>query len=333
MSVFITGIAGFLGSHLADAFLANGYEVKGNDTLQTGDRSLVPDGATFYEVDCNNLAAMREAMDGADIVYHTAALPYEGLSVFAPAQISQSVFQATSSTLSAAAESGVERFIYCSSMSRYGDNDVPFHEEMEPDPPDPYAINKVAAEQLVRQISNIHGFEFSIAVPHNIVGPRQKYDDPFRNVVAIFINRMLQGNQPIIYGDGEQRRCFTYIDDAINPLYEMAFNDAVTGEIINIGPDDEFVTINTLAQMVADELDFLLEPIYTDARPQEVKLAYCSADKARDLLDYKSDHTLREGVKNTIDWIKESGPKDFEYHLDLEIETEQTPATWSNELI
>jgi UDP-glucose 4-epimerase len=331
--VFITGVAGFLGSHLADAFLEHGYEVAGNDNFVGGYKNNIPSGVEFHEVDCTNVEGMKTAMQDSDIVYHTAALAYEGLSVFAPARINRSIFQATNATLAAAADIGVGRFVYCSSMSRYGENETPFTEDMEPRPQDPYAVAKVASEEMVELMADVHGFEYTIAVPHNIVGPRQKYDDPFRNVAAIFINRMLRGKQPIIYGDGEQKRCFTFIQDDIRPLRKMATADAAVGEVINIGPDDEFITINTLAETIADIIDFDLDPIYMPDRPQEVKLANCSADKARRLLDYEPQYTLRDGLEEMVEWVEEQGPKEFEYHLDLEVVNEQTPDTWTDELI
>lgn len=330
--IFITGVAGFLGSHLADAFLDRGYEVAGNDSLVSGYRRNIPADAEFHSVDCTNREAMSRAMSDADIVYHTAALPYEGLSVFAPTQISESISTATTATLTAAVNNDVRRFVYCSSMSRYGANEVPFTEDMDPAPQDPYAVSKVAGERMTRVMAESHGFEYNIAVPHNIIGPRQRFDDPFRNVAAIFINRMLQGKQPIIYGDGTQKRCFSFIQDDIRPLVKMATTD-VTGEVINIGPDDEFITINRLAEEVADIIGFDLDPIYVDDRPQEVELANCSADKARRLLDYETCYSLREGLELMVNWIRDIGPKPFEYHLDLEIVSDRTPDTWENELI
>jgi UDP-glucose 4-epimerase len=331
--VFITGIAGFLGSHLADAFIEEGYEVAGNDNLKGGYPENVPEEAEFYEVDCNDLGEMKDAIEGSDIVYHCAALAHEGFSVFSPSTINKSIYQATTTTLAAAATAEIDRFVYCSSMSRYGDQEVPFTEDMEPQPQDPYAISKAASEKLTRLMADVHNFEYVIAIPHNIIGPRQKYNDPFRNVAAIFINRMLQGKQPIIYGDGEQKRCFSFIQDDVRPLKKLAYQDNVKGEIINIGPDEEFVTINHLAEVIADILEFDLDPIYMPDRPQEVKEATCSADKARDLLNYETQYTLREGLEEMVKWIEERGPKEFEYHLDVEIENEKTPETWTSELI
>ncbi|MFB6202797.1 MAG: NAD-dependent epimerase/dehydratase family protein [Halorhabdus sp.] len=331
--IFVTGIAGFLGSHLADAFLERGYEVAGNDNLSGGYRENVPQDAEFYDLDCRDVDRLKDAMRGSDVVYHTAALAYEGLSVFAPHRINESIYGATSATLSAVADLDVDRFIYCSSMSRYGANAVPFTEAMDPDPEDPYAVSKVASEQLTRLMADVHRFEYVIAVPHNIIGPRQRYDDPFRNVAAIFINRMLRGEQPIIYGDGEQKRCFTFIDDNVRPLVALGQRDCVLGEVINIGGDEEFVSINTLAETIADILDFELDPIYVGDRPQEVKLANCSADKARQMLDYETQYTLREGLEEMVEWISERGTREFDYHLDLEIVNEDVPETWRKNLI
>ena len=124
---------------------------------------------------------------------------------------------------------------------------------MNPKPIDPYAISKVAAENVLINLCELNNIEWVIAVPHNIIGPRQKYDDPFRNVVSIMINRMLQKKPPIIYGDGEQKRCFSYIDDCLYCLNALAFQDNVVGEVVNIGPDEEPVTINKLAEACANE--------------------------------------------------------------------------------
>ncbi|MFD1597930.1 NAD-dependent epimerase/dehydratase family protein [Halobellus rarus] len=332
--VYITGIAGFLGSHLADAFIEAGHEVAGNDNLCGGYESNVPDGAEFHRVDCTDLDELKSAMGDADIVYHTAARAHEGLSVFSPAQINESIYQATTCTLSAAADNGVDRFVYCSSMSRYGEQETPFTEAMEPKPQDPYAISKVASEELVALMSDVHGFDYVIAVPHNIIGPRQRFDDPFRNVASIFINRMLQGKQPVIYGDGEQKRCFSFVQDCVRPLKKLAHQDVVVGETINIGPDDNFITINTLAEVIADILKFDLDPIYMKDRPQEVKLANCSADKSRRLLGYETQYTLRDGLEEMVDYIQREGPREFDYdHLELEIVNDKTPETWTEQLI
>lgn len=332
LSVFITGVAGFLGSHLADSFVERGYRVAGCDNLVGGYRDNVSSKVDFYEDDCTNFGRMREIMEGMDIVYHCAAAAHEGLSVFSPHLITRNNIDATASVIAAAIQNRAKRFIFCSSMARYGENKVPFTEDMVPHPQDPYGISKYASELLLRTLSQVHGMEYVITAPHNIIGPRQKYDDPYRNVVAIMINLMLQGRQPVIYGDGEQKRCFSFIQDDVKVLEKMAFADNVVGEVINVGPDEEFVTINYLAETIANLLNFQLEPIYMPERPQEVRFANCLADKARKLLGYKTEYTLQEGLEKTIEYIKDRGPRPFQYHLDLEIINDKTPKTWKDKL-
>lgn len=333
MRIFITGVAGFLGSHLADAMLQEGHEVIGCDNLIGGYLDNVPEGVEFYQVDCRYLNTMNKLMQGTDIVYHTACTAYEGLSVFSPNLVCQNTYQITASVASAAVAQGVKRFVYCSSMARYGMQEVvPFTENLIPKPQDPYGISKLAAENLLRCLSEVHGMELVIAVPHNIIGPRQKYDDPYRNVASIMINLMLQGRQPIIYGDGSQKRCFSFIQDDISCLKAIAFKDNVIGEIINIGPDEEFVTINDLARVIADIMNFKLDPIYVPGRPQEVKLATCSADKARKLLGYHTEYSLKDGLYAMIEYIRSRGAKKFKYHLDVEIINDKTPKTWTKKM-
>ena len=333
MKIFVSGIAGFLGSHLADAFIADGHSVVGCDNMICGALRNVPEAADFHQVDCNQFDTMRRLTRGCDIVYHCAATAYEGLSVFSPHIVTQNIVSASVSLFSAAIDNRVGRIVFCSSMARYGENDTPFREEFTPRPQDPYGIGKVAAEDLLRNLCSVHGVDYVIAVPHNIIGPRQKYDDPYRNVAAIMINLMLQGRQPIIYGDGTQKRCFSFVDDCIYCLKELATRDSVIGEVINIGPDEEFVEINDLANEIANLLGFNLDPVYVEDRPQEVKLATCSADKARALLGYRTTVDLRSGLAQMIEYIMQHKPTPFKYHLDLEIINEKTPDTWKNRLI
>jgi UDP-glucose 4-epimerase len=243
--------------------------------------------------------------------------------------VTKNVYQNSISLITAAIANQVKRFVYCSSMARYGAQRVPFMEDMPTRPQDPYGIAKLSVEFTLKNLAELHGMEYVIAVPHNIIGPRQKYDDPYRNVASIMINLMLQDRQPIIYGDGNQKRCFSFVQDCVEPLKKMAFADNVAGEIINIGPDEEFVTINQLYQTIAELLDFKKEPIYLPERPLEVKLATCSSEKARRLLGYKTQYNLKQGLQSIIDYIKVRGPKPFKYHIDLEIINEKTPKSWS----
>lgn len=332
-TVFISGVAGFLGSHLADKMLEHGHHVIGCDNLIGGYLDNVPDEVEFYQYDLNYYNSMVKITKDVDIVYHTAATAYEGLSVFSPYFITKNIFQNTMSLATASVANGVKRFVNCSSMARYGTQDkVPFTEDMTPKPQDPYGIAKYASELALKNLSDVHGMEFVNAVPHNIIGPRQKYDDPYRNVAAIMINLMLQERQPIIYGDGEQKRCFSFIQDDVWALEKLAFQKGINQETFNIGPDEEFVSINELAKTIAKILNFDLKPKYMPDRPQEVKLANCSAEKARKILGYKTEYSLEQGLREMAEWIKARGIKKFKYHIDLEIINNKTPKTWTKKM-
>lgn len=332
--IFITGIAGFLGSHLAERLIKDGHHVVGIDNLLGGYEDNVPEGAEFYKIDARDLEKLKPLMVGVEVVYHCAAAPHEGLSVFSPNLVTEHTYNSSVATVSAAVIANIKRFVFCSSMARYGEQDeIPFRENMLPKPRDPYGIAKYAAELVIENLCKANGIEYVHAVPHNVFGPRQKYDDPFRNVASIMINLMLQDRQPIIYGDGEQKRAFSFIKDVIDPLVRMGFDPRIDGEVINIGSDEEFVTINDLTRRVASLVGFKnLKPIYHDPRPLEVKLATCSADKARNLLGYNTTYDLDQGLGETIEWIKKRGPKNFEYHLPLEIINDKTPITWKNRI-
>jgi len=333
MKIFITGVAGFLGSHLADRMLELGHEVSGNDTLIGGYMDNVPKSVTFYQVDCCNNTEMVRAIAGSDIVIHTAATAHEGLSVFSPSFITKNIFEASVSTISAAIQCNVKRFVYCSSMARYGNQENPFTEDMTPRPVDPYAVAKVAGEDVLKILCETHGMEWNIAVPHNIVGPRQRYEDPFRNVMSIMINRNLQGKPAIVYGDGLQTRCFSYVGDCIQCLEKMALDPGVVGQIINIGPDEGTISIKELSKIIARECGYTGETVYMEDRPREVRHATCSADKARQLLNYQTTTSLEEGIAQTIAYIRERGTLPFDYSYPVEIINELTPKTWKDRLM
>jgi UDP-glucose 4-epimerase len=332
--VVITGVAGFLGSHLADRFLAEGWEVVGIDNLLGGYLENVPEGIMFAELDLvKDLDFLQQVTAGADLFIHAACTAYEGLSVFSPSLVVSNTTQATTNALVAAVNGKVKRFVYLSSMARYGAQQTPFLEDYTPKPQDPYGIAKVASEELVKNICETHNLEWAILVPHNIIGPRQKFDDPFRNVASIMTNRMLQNKQPIIYGDGTQQRCFSFISDVVEPTFVACTQDVAVSQVINIGPDEETITINELAEKLAGIIGFDLDPIYTTGRPQEVKLASCSADKARKLLGYETKTTLDQGLTELVEWIREQGPREFDYHLTIEIDSDKVPTTWSKRMM
>jgi UDP-glucose 4-epimerase len=332
--VLITGVAGFLGSHLADRFLAEGHFVVGVDNLIGGYAENVPTKVNFHQLDLSDLESIKPIFADIDLVVHSACTAYEGLSVFSPSLVAQNTSQITINALSASIQAGVKKFVYMSSMARYGTQDVlPFHEEMIPKPQDPYGIAKYSAELMVENLANVHGMDYSILVPHNIIGPRQKYDDPYRNVASIIINRFIQGKQPIIYGDGNQKRCFSFVQDVTEPIYRACFEPLANSRVINIGPDEEFVSINELAYMIAEIMNIACQPIYVTGRPQEVMEANCSANLARRILGYQTRVGLKEGLSELIAWIASQPRREFTYHLPLEILNSKTPKTWSEKLI
>lgn len=331
--IFITGVAGFLGSHIADRMIEIGHTVIGVDNLIGGYRSNVPDTIEFVEFDLKNLDGLADLMKGCDVIYHTACTAYEGLSVFSPSLVVQNTIQISVNSMTACIQAGVKRFVHCSSMARYGSQEVtPFSEHMDCKPQDPYGIAKYSAELLLKNLAEVHGVDLTIAVPHNIIGPRQKYDDPYRNVASIMINLMLSGRQPIIYGDGTQKRCFSDIRDDVDCLVNLAFSDKAIGQTFNIGPDEEEVTINELCYEIANQLQFNVDPTYMPGRPQEVKHATCSANKIRKFFGYETKFTLSESLAHMISQIKMDGTKPFDYHLPLEIVNEKTPETWSKKI-
>ena len=199
---------------------------------------------------------------------------------------------------------------------------------MSPKPQDPYGIAKYAAEQTLECLAKVHSIEYVTLVPHNIIGPRQKYDDPYRNVASIMINRCLQGLPPIIYGDGTQTRCFSFIQDVLNCLMTACLDEAPLGQVINVGPDEEVITINELSQKICELTDFKGEPMFLPARPQEVKHAVCSSQKARKLLDYATKVNLKDGLQSMVTYIKNRGVSRFNRHMPVEIISDLTPKTW-----
>jgi UDP-glucose 4-epimerase len=386
MNILITGAAGFLGSHLVEYFLKEGHNVVGVDDLsggsldnlsfampqslredhikavidksdKYGSRSPQDSGNDFwfFGADCKDLTKLTsifKSIGSVDVVYHTACHPHEGLSVFSPHLITESVYNASVAVFSAAISAGVKRIVYMSSMARYGDPwgqqeiltalgddpqstvTLPFDEDENCWPVDPYGIAKKAAEDTLKCLSEAHGIEYVIAVPHNIIGVRQTYDDPYRNVASIMMNRLKQGKDVIIYGDGEQTRCFSPIVDCIESLAKMAdlSNTKINKQVINIGPDRGAITINELARKIYALSGGIFKPTYVEGRPREVKHATCSSDKARKLLGYTEVQDLDSCLEEMWNAIPEGG-KPFEYKRTLEIINEKTPKTWVEKLI
>ena len=334
MRVFITGISGLLGSNMARHLINNGHEVVGIDNMIGGVDGNVPELAEYIKGDILDTELMKESMKGCEIVFHTASLPYEGLSVFSPTITATSIVSGTLSTAVAAIDNKVRLFINCSSMARYGAQQPPFTEDMPTAPVDPYGLAKVQAEDHLKILNDIHGLNYITVVPHNVIGIGQRFYDPFRNVVGIMINRTLHKKPIIVYGDGEQKRSFSNVIDCVRAIYRMMESSRtdLCGKVYNIGPDDNEISIKELAYKVGHHCSVYPNLEHFPDRPAEVKNAFCSSQKVREEWNYNSTISVDQTIKEMVDWIKPI-KRDFEYHLPLEFVTEQTPKTWTEKLI
>ena len=329
MKILVTGVAGFMGSHLAEYLANEGHEVIGLDNMSIGSRSNVPKNITFVQADMRHPESMDLLcrMHEPELIYHLACWAHEGLSQFMPKHITENNYNAFLNLIVPAIKHGMKRIVVCSSMSVYGAQKPPFNEEMDRMPEDIYAIAKTAMEEATEVLADVHNFDYTIIRPHNVYGPRQIIWDPYRNVAGIFINRILNGKPPIIYGDGNQTRAFSYIDDVTPYIAKAGFLEETKGQIINVGPLEEY-TVAYLAQTILRAFDSELVPMHLPDRPREVKHAFCTNDKAKRLLGYKTSIGLEEGIKRMVAWAKTQGPKEFKYLSQLELTGEKVPTTW-----
>ena len=336
MKILVTGVAGFMASHLSEYLANQGHEVVGVDNLSIGSRDNVPKNITFVQADMRHPESMEILCrtHEPELVYHLACWAHEGLSQFMPRHITENNYNAFLNLIVPAINHGMKRIVVCSSMSVYGAQQTPFNEDMRRMPEDIYAIAKTAMEEATEVLADVHGFDYTIIRPHNVYGPRQILWDPYRNVAGIFINRILNGKPPIIYGDGNQKRAFSYIDDVTPYIAKAGFLDSCKGEIINIGPTEEF-TVNELAHVCLQAFgpSIQLEPQHVPDRPREVKDAFCTNDKAKQLLGYKTTVSFEEGIKRMVEWAKTQGPKEFKYLSQLELTGKKIPETWSKRIM
>lgn len=338
-TIAITGSAGLIGSHLAAKFIELGYAVVGVDNLVGGYNSNMPNHSNFthYNADILDTQALMNIFStySVEAVIHCAALAHEGLSVFSPSTITKNIYSGTISVASAAIAAGAKTIINTSSMARYGSITPPFKENDVPNPIDPYGLAKLQAEQQLNLLSDIHNIKVFHLVPHNVCGPHQCYSDPFRNVLSIFANRILQNKPVYIYGDGEQKRSFSHVDDCVSAYVSLYHNkdNIVNKNVFNIGPSDGTeITINALAHSVHRYFNKPAAINYIDARPREVIEAWVSTDKAQQQLNYVTTKDTEQVISDTIAWIKNSPNRSFNYHLPIEIQTEKTPKTWTQKL-
>lgn len=332
--IIVTGGMGFMGSHLVDSLIDRGHEVLVIDNLSTGYRANRNPKALNKEFDLldkETISLMVHAFK-PQYVYHLAAWAHEGLSQFCPVKITENNYNATLNILLPSINVGVKRFIFTSSMSVYGEQEPPFSEDYTRSPHDIYAVAKTASEQAIELLSQVHGFDYTILRPHNVYGERQNISDPYRNVVGIFMRRILENKPLVIYGDGKQTRSFSYIQDVNLAIVRALIEPRASRQIINIGPTESY-SINELAREVCAVAGKQNHPIeHIEDRPLEVKHAYCTNDKAQDILKYETTVHLREGLTRMFAWAKHlsqtTGIREPRYLDSLEILGEGTPKTW-----
>ncbi len=310
MSLYlITGIGGFIGSSLARALLDRGEQVRGVDNFSTGKRDNIAeilDRIDFREADILDADAMHKACAGADFVLHQAAIPSVPKSVLDPLGSNRANIDGTVNLLVAARDAKVKRVVYAASSSAYGDTPtLPKHEEMKPDPISPYAVAKLAGEHYMLSFYRCYGLETVCLRYFNVFGPRQDPSSPYSGVLARFITLMLRGEQPTIFGDGEQSRDFTYIDNVVhaNLLACTALAHQVAGRMFNIATGDR-ITLNQTFQALQGLTGFSGQPIYGPERGGDIKHSLADISKAQADFGYRVTVEFEEGLRRTVAWYR-----------------------------
>ncbi len=333
MNILVAGGAGFIGSWIANQLYHDGHKVCVVDDLSGGDRNNLDDGVLFYQMDLRELEKVDAFLQIAkvDIIYYLAANAREGASFFQPVSVTSRNTMAYANTLMSAIKYGVKKIILFSSMAVYGEQQPPFTEDMPHFPVDIYGLQKVNMELMTFMLSRSHGIEYAIIRPHNVFGPHQCMSDIHRNVIAIWINKIMRGEPVTIYGDGAQERAFSYIEDSLSS-YIAAMAPEITGEIFNIGGDMP-IEIGNAAKIVIAAMgkkeDYAVE--YLPDRHGEVRFAFTDHEKARNMLGLgatSSPQCFTDGVKRMVEWAKSIGPQEWKTTDALEIPNEKTPRMW-----
>ncbi len=303
----VTGGAGFIGSHLAQTLLARGESVRIADDMSTGKAAnlAVLDGrAEILTGDLADAAFAREAVAGVDTVLHQAAIPSVPRSVADPLTSHRANVDATVAVLVAAKDAGVRRVVYAGSSSAYGDApELPKHEAMTPQPLSPYALQKLVGEQYLQLFTSLYGLETVTIRYFNVFGPRQDPSSPYSGVIALFITRLLAGEAPIITGDGEQTRDFSYIDNVVYGVLRAAVSPHAAGKVINVATGEQ-TSINELAAVLAKLIGSPLAPVHVESRAGDVRDSLADLTRARQLLDYAPHVGLEDGLRRTIAWYR-----------------------------
>ena len=308
--VLVTGGAGFIGSNLADELIRQGAKVTILDNLVTGFRENLEEikgDFEFIEGDINDDSALQRALPGTEIVFHEAALPSVPRSVADPVETHDACVNGTFNLLNKCRDSGVRRLVYAASSSAYGDQEtLPKVETMAPQPLSPYAAAKLTGEYYCQVFSRVYGLETLSLRYFNVFGPRQNPSSMYSGVISRFIDALMKGDTPVIYGDGEQSRDFTYVANVVDANIKAAQASNGIGETINVA-NGERVTLNELLDVlknITGKPDVTAQ--YEPARNGDVKHSQAGIDRALDFLKYEKLVGLEDGLRRTIDWWKDS---------------------------
>lgn len=304
----VTGAAGFIGRSIAAALLARGEKVRGVDNLSTGKRENLAglEAMEFVEGNLANPEVCTRVCEGVQIIFHEAALPSVPRSVIDPVATNVSCIDATLNLLVAARAAEVKRVIYAASSAAYGESPtLPKREDMLPAPITPYAVAKLAGEHYLACFTRVYGLETVSLRYFNVFGPYQDPTSHYSGVLAIFCRKMLAGEQPTIYGDGEQSRDFTYIDNVVagNLLAAEASAEKVAGQMMNLATGQK-ITLNQTFAILKDLTGYKGEPAYAEARAGDIKESLADISQAKERLGYKPTVNFREGLRRTVEWYR-----------------------------
>jgi UDP-glucose 4-epimerase len=306
----VTGAAGFIGRSIARSLLARGEKVRGIDNFMTGKRENLAglEAMEFVEADLRSKEDCTKACAGVEVVFHEAALASVPRSVADPVSTNECCVDATLNLLVAAREAGVRRVIYAGSSSAYGDTPtLPKHEKMLPHPMSPYAVAKLAGEHYMGAFARVYGLETVVLRYFNVFGPYQDPSSHYSGVLAIFCRKMLGGEQPTIYGDGQQSRDFTYVDNVVhgNLLAEVAPAAKVSGQVINLATGLR-VTLNHTVELLGRLTGYSGLPAYAPPRPGDIRDSLADIGLAEELLGYRPLVNFEEGLRRTVEWYRTS---------------------------
>ncbi|MEK7823424.1 MAG: SDR family oxidoreductase [Candidatus Eisenbacteria bacterium] len=309
MIYLVTGAAGFIGSHVVDSLLARGETVRALDNFATGKReTLVPleNRIGVIEGDIRYLNVVQEAVRGVDFVIHLAALPSVQRSVRTPIESNDVNVDGTLNLLIAARDAGVRRVVYGASSSAYGNSEVlPKVETMPADPLSPYAVNKFTGELYCKVFTRVYGLETVSLRYFNVFGPRQDPTSQYSAVIPRFIRALMAGERPVIYGDGEQSRDFTYVKNVVEATLLACTAPGAAGETLNIATGER-ITLNQLLRLIGELLEVRAESIHEAPRQGDVRHSLADIGKARRLLSYSPSVSMKEGLRQTIEWLRAS---------------------------